>query len=275
MPVPAGFASLSLEGKVAVVTGAASGIGRETVGLLAARGAAVVIADRDDDGGHAAARELHRAGAQALAVGVDVTDEVAVASLVARVAAEFGGIDILHNNAALLTEHARDQLIEDLDPQDFARILGVNLIGYMTCTKHALPSMIARGGGVVINTASLAGRQSSLSRPMYGASKSGVIGLTRSIATQYGKRGVRCISISPGMVVTERSASRIPAHTLEAVRRHGALDRAATPADVAELVAFLASDAASFLTGLDIALDGGMSAHLATFADELAARGSS
>jgi NAD(P)-dependent dehydrogenase (short-subunit alcohol dehydrogenase family) len=265
------YAALALDGKVAIVTGAASGIGLATANLLAARGAAVVFADVDLEGAARAAASVETA-AGTLAVEVDVTNEAAVVALAQAVTKRFGGIDILHNNAALMTAHALDIEVTSLDPADFARVLKVNLIGYMLCAKHAIPSMIDRGGGVIVNTASLAGVQASLTRPMYGASKSAVIGLTRSIATQYGKQGVRCNSISPGMVVTERSAGRIPAHTLDGVRRHALLDRSATPDDVAELVAFLASDAAGFLTGLNIALDGGMSAHLPTFADELAAR---
>jgi NAD(P)-dependent dehydrogenase (short-subunit alcohol dehydrogenase family) len=263
------YSLLDLSGKAAIVTGAASGIGRVTADLLSARGASVAYADLDLAAATAAAAA---SGPENLGVEVDVTDEPAVRAMIAKVIARFGGVDILHNNAALMTAHDRDVMIVDLDPSDFARVVNVNLIGYMICAKHAIPSMLARGGGVVINTASLAGVQASLTRPMYGASKSAVIGLTRSIATQYGKQGIRSMSISPGMIVTDRTRGRIPTHTIEAVQRHGLLTRSGTPQDIAELVAFLVSDAASFLTGLDIPIDGGMSAHLPTFADELASR---
>lgn len=266
------FAPLSLSGKVAIVTGAASGIGRATALLMAGRGAAVAFADIDVEGAEAAAAAARSAGGQGTAVRVDVTDEAAVQRMAEEVSAALGGIDILHNNAALLTEHQADVHITDLKPADFARILEVNLIGYMTCAKHCLPRMIARGGGVIVNTASLAGVQSSLSRPMYGASKAGVIGLTRTIATQYGKQGVRCVAVSPGMIPTEQSASRIPQRTVDGVKRHSLLSRVGNTNDVAQLVAFLASDAASYLTGINVIVDGGMSAHLATYADELDAR---
>jgi len=266
------FSSLSLKGKAAVVTGSASGIGRATATLLARRGASVVIADLDAEGAETVAATLRSEGLSSMAVEVDVTHEPSVEAMVARVCEEFGGVDILHNNAALMSSHDRDDLIVDLNPEDFLRVLAVNLVGYMTCAKHVLPSLVSRGGGVIVNTASLAGSSSSLSRPMYGASKSGVIGLTRGIATQYGKSGVRCLSVSPGLILTELSSARIPRHTLDGARRHVLLDRLGQPSDVAQLVAFLVSDAGSFLTGIDIALDGGMSAHLATFADELEAR---
>lgn len=268
-----GYDSLAMDGRVAVVTGSASGIGRATAELLAKRGAAVVIADRDADGARKVARDLVGGGYSAIVVEVDVTEGQAVAAMASTVLDAFGRIDVLHNNAALMTAHDRDQRITELEAEDFARVLDVNLIGYTLCAKHVIPAMVAAGGGVIINTASLAGVLASLSRPMYAASKAAVVSLTRSIATQYGKQGIRALAVSPGMIVTERSVGRLPAHTLAGVRRHALLDRTGTPQDVAELVCFLASDAASFLTGLNIPLDGGLSAHLPTFADELDARG--
>lgn len=266
------FAPLRLTGRVAIVTGAASGIGRASALLMASRGAAVAFADVNIGGAEAAAATARATGGHGIAVHVDVTDDAATKRMVRDVSAELGGLDILHNNAALLTEHRLDTTITDLDPADFARVLKVNLIGYMLCAKHCLPAMIQGGGGVVVNTASLIGVQSSLSRPMYGASKAAIIGLTRTIATQYGRQGVRSVSVSPGLIVTDASLTRVAERTVEVIRRHSLLGRDGDPDDVAQLVAFLASDAASYLTGINVVVDGGMSAHLATFADELDAR---
>jgi NAD(P)-dependent dehydrogenase (short-subunit alcohol dehydrogenase family) len=264
----------SLEGKVAIVTGSASGIGRESVRLLGRRGAAVVVADINADGGKQVAEELREEGARAIAIATDVADEAQVRRLVEGAVAEFGGLDILHNNAALVDSsvNARDDAITELDPDLFARVLRVNVIGYMLGAKYAIPQMIERGGGVIVNTASLAGVLSETTRPMYGTSKAAIIGLTRNIATQYGHHRIRAVAVAPGLVMTPAIAQTVTDEMLSAFMRHTMLPRPGEPSDIAELVAFLASDAGSYITGVTIPIDGGMGAHLPNYADDMAAR---
>ena len=154
----------------------------------------------------------------------------------------------------------------------FADVLRVNVIGYMVGAKHAVPHMVRRGGGVVINTTSNAGLQAELIRPMYGTSKAAIIGLTRNIATQYGKQGVRSVAVSPGVILTPSVKANVSEEAVARLARHSLTPRVGTPEDVAELVAFLASDEAGFITGITIPVDGGLAAHFPTFAEELDAR---
>ena len=264
----------NLNGKVIIVTGSASGIGLTTAQVLAARGASVVLADINAQAAETAARDLRAEGRRAVAIATDVGDEGQIENMVSGAVAEFGGIDGLHNNSALLSPEvmAKDVDIVDIDAQLFARILKVNLIGYALTAKHVIPHMIKRGGGAIINTGSVTGSLAEHVRPMYGASKAAVIGITRNIATQYGKRGIRSVSVSPGVIQTPALKAAIPKEEIARLVRHGLSARAGEPEDIATLVAFLMSDEGSFITGIDIPVDGGLTAHWPTYAEELDAR---
>ncbi|WP_445398659.1 SDR family NAD(P)-dependent oxidoreductase [Streptomyces sp. LE64] len=256
--------------KVAVVTGGGSGIGRATATVLAERGASVVVADVDGAAAADVAVALTARGLSALPVVVDVGEEEQVRAMIATTVAAFGGLDVLHNNAALLSPDVlgRDQRITDIDPELFARVLRVNVLGYMLAAKHAIPHMIVRGGGVVINTGSAAGLLAEFVRPMYGTSKAAILGLTRSIAAQYGKQGVRAVGIAPGPVLTPALVDNLTPEERRALTRHILTPRAGVPEDVAYLVAFLVSDEAGYITGTTISVDGGFTSHLATYGDE-------
>jgi NAD(P)-dependent dehydrogenase (short-subunit alcohol dehydrogenase family) len=180
-----------LERKVAVITGAASGIGAATARKMAAEGAAIVLADIDLTGAEAVAGEINTPGATAVAVEADVADESAVRGMIETAVTTFGGIDVLHNNAAAVGSDVfrRDAAIAELDVEVWNCTMGVNLRGVMFGCKFAIPRMLERGGGVIINTSSVAGLLGELMRPAYGASKAAVIGFTRNVATQYGKQG--------------------------------------------------------------------------------------
>jgi NAD(P)-dependent dehydrogenase (short-subunit alcohol dehydrogenase family) len=169
----------TLNGKVAIVTGSGSGIGQATAEVLAERGASVVVAGINAEASEAVAAGIRERGQHAVAVATDVSDEAQIQHLVVTAVSTFGGVDILHNNAALLSADviARDTQITDIDAALFERVLRVNVIGYTLAAKHVIPQMISRGGAVVINTSSAAGVLGELSRPMYGTSpKAAIIG---------------------------------------------------------------------------------------------------
>jgi len=266
--------SFTLQDKVAIVTGSGSGIGRATATVLAERGASVVIADINPAAAKTVADELQERGLSALAVTVDVSDEGQIVSMVEAAVSEFGGLDLLHNNAALLGPEviSRDLAIVDLDAELFAQVLRVNVTGYLLSAKHAIPHMLERGGGVIINTSSAAGVLAELIRPMYGTSKAAIIGLTRNIATQYGRQGIRSVAIAPGIILTPAVAATVPAKMQSALLRHSLVPRPGQPEDIAYTVAFLMSDEAAFITGITIPVDGGLTVHFPSYAEELDAQ---
>src|SRR5439155_8360684 len=187
-----------LESKVAIVTGAGSGIGEATARLMAREGASVVVADINGTEAERVAGEL----GNAVAAEVDVSDEPSVVRMVETAVESFGGLDVLHNNAADSSTNAVDTDIVTLDMAVFDRLVAVNLKGQFMGCKHAIPHMLARGGGSIVNTASVDGFVGRGVRAAYGASKAGVVLLTKSVASQYGTRGIRCNAVAPGLTLT-------------------------------------------------------------------------
>lgn len=250
-------------GRVALVTGAGSGVGRASVLRFAAEGAAVVAADIRGDAAEqtaAAAREL---GAQALAVTVDVADEEQVAAMVAAAGEAFGRLDVLHNNAAALGTDVfgRDGDLVALDVEVWDRTMAVNARGVMLGCKHAVPLMRAGGGGAVVSTASLSGFVGDDGRAAYGASKAAVVALTRYVATMYGADGIRCNAVAPALILTPLALERMSATDLAQKACERVLPEAARPEDIAAVVAFLASDDAGCITGQTLVADAGTLAH--------------
>lgn len=259
-----------LQDKVAIITGAASGIGAATARILAREGAAVVVADINGPGAEAVAQEIVSGGGRAVATTADVAEQDQVAAMVDTAVREFGGLDILHSNASLLDPQVlgRDMEITDLDPDVWDRLMRVNLRGYMLGAKYAIPEMLSRGGGVIVHTGSVTGLQSEYRRSAYSTSKAAIIGFTRAVATQYGKDGIRCVAVAPGLVLTDGLKTNMPAPVREMSLSHHLTARLGEPEDIGELVSFLASDRAAFITGCTIPIDGGLSAHVAAYADE-------
>jgi len=270
MELPPPFLS-SLREKAVIVTGAASGIGLGSAKVLAANGASVLLADINLQGAEAAAAALRGHGLRAEAIGVDMAREDAIAAMVEGAIAKFGKIDALHNNVALLAREVvgRDVRITELDADIYRQCLDVNMVGAALAAKHVIPHIVAAGGGAIINTASIAGVRGEIVRAVYGSSKAGLIGLSRSIAAQYGKEGIRAVTISPGLIMTPSIAKAITQGQVDRLMRHALVTRAGKPEDVGNLAAFLIADEGSYLTGIDIVLDGGFLAHWPTFAEEL------
>lgn len=244
-----------LENKVAIVTGGGGGIGSVTAKRLVAEGAKVVVADIHLPSAEAAADALSGNG---LAVQFDAQDAVSIEALVEKTVAHFGRLDILHNNTAVTdpTIQNHDTNAVDIPLDIWQKTLDVNLTGYMLCCKYAIPHMINGGGGSIINTASGSGQLGDVVRIAYGTSKAGVINLSRYIATQHGRQGIRCNAIAPGLIITpavDRTAPEIKA----IMQKYVLTKRLGVPEDIAALVAFLASDESGYITGGCIDISGG------------------
>ena len=247
-----------LDSKVALVTGGAAGIGRACALRFAAEGAAVVVSDIDGEGAAEVAELICSSGGRAVSVVADVSQEAAVAAMVATAVRQFGRLDILHNNAALVRagDTDADGAVADMDIEVWDRTMAVNLRGPMLGCKHAIPIMIADGGGAIINTSSGASITANARLSAYAASKSGLNTLTRYVAKQYGKSGIRCNAVVPGVIVKPKFSEEF----LQASLRQAQTPYLGEPDDVAACVAFLASEEARFITGQLIAIDGGFSA---------------
>lgn len=248
-----------LTGKVAVITGGAGGIGAASARAFAAAGARVAVIDRDGARVERIASELRSAGAIATGHAADLSDAAAVRAVFADLLAAHGRIDVAFNNAGI--EQPRVAL-HAMDDDVFERVIRVNLMSVFFCMKAELLAMLEGGSGSIVNMSSIAGIRGAGAIPGYSASKHGVVGLTRSAALEYADRGIRVNAVCPGSVRTElfeRSVEGAPELEAEYMRLHPA-GRIALPEEVAETVRWLASPAASFITGQAIPVDGGRSA---------------
>ncbi len=254
-----------VEGKVALVTGSASGIGRVTVETLAREGARVVLVDLDLEGARAVADGIVAAGGEALAVRADVSVEAEIRAAIAAAMDRFGALHVLHNNAAITSpEHQRrDGNLLDLDVEIWDTTMAVDLRGAMLGCKHAVPRMIESGGGSIINTTSNSALAGDLSLNAYSAAKAGLNALSLSVATAFGKDGIRCNAVSPAHIASPSLARVVPPEVQALLLAECLTPRLGTPQDVANLVLFLASDESTFITGQILRVDGGALSHLA------------
>jgi NAD(P)-dependent dehydrogenase (short-subunit alcohol dehydrogenase family) len=244
-----------LEGKVAVITGAGSGMGRAAAQVFAREGAKVVAADISGGQNDTAAA----LGDAVVPVQVDVTDEAAVEAMLAAAVETFGRVDAVLNVAGI---GAHSPLAETT-VEDYERVMDVNLKGVMLGTKHALLTMVPTGGGTILNWSSTGGMNGSrLPTAVYSAAKAGVISFTKAAAIEYGTRGIRANAICPGFIETEMSGGKGAAKRFPALVQGSALRRGGQPEEVAELASFLASDRAAFITGAVIPIDGGSTCSL-------------
>lgn len=250
----------SVAGKVVLVTGAGSGIGRATALACAREGAQVVVADRVVEAGQETVAMVQQAGGEARFVEVDVTQTASVEAMIAAAVAAYGRIDCAHNNAGIEGVFATTA---DYPEEDWDRVMAVNLKGVWLCMRAEIPQMLQQGGGAIVNTASLAGLVGAKRMPAYVASKHGVAGLTKTAALEYAKSGIRVNAVCPGVIhtsmVDRMFLNRRP--ELEGrLAKAEPVGRLGKPEEVAEAVVWLCSDAASFVTGHTMTVDGGMSA---------------
>jgi 3-oxoacyl-[acyl-carrier protein] reductase len=254
-PVPAlsRTSIVRLNDKVAIVTGAAQGIGLATAIRFATEGARVVVADLSAARVEAAVASLRAAGGRALGCLVDVTDRVTIDAMVAEVRAEWGRIDVLINNAGI----TKDARLAKMSAAQFDSVIAVNLKGVFECTQAVAESMVAQGSGSIVNASSVVGLYGNFGQTNYAATKAGVIGLTKTWARELGPKGVRVNAVCPGFVKTA-ILETIPDEVMQKMVAKVPLGRLGTPEEIAAVYTFLASDDASYLNGAVIEVSGGI-----------------
>jgi 2-keto-3-deoxy-L-fuconate dehydrogenase len=252
-----------LDGKVALVTGAGSGIGEQIARLFARQGAAVVIGDVDEAGGTRVAEAIAQAGMRARYRHLDVSDAASAEAAVRACVEGFGGLHVLVNNAGI--GYVGDAL--ETDEREYEKLMAVNVRGVFLCSKAALAHMVEHGGGVIINMASVAGQVGVSRRFAYGASKGAVIAMTKSMAVDFVKRGIRVNCICPGTIHTpfvdgylDRFHSHNREETLAGLHARQPMGRMGRPEEIAYAALYLAADEASFATGAEMVVDGGLTA---------------
>ena len=247
----------SLVGKVAMVTGAARGIGAATARHLCHLGAQVAVTDRDGDSARAVAAVLGAEGHKAVGLDCDVSDDASVVEAVARTERHFGGIDLLDHNAAW-TDFGTDLDAEQVDLDTWGKVLDTNATGGLRLIRGVLPLMRARGGGAIVLISSGSASIGEHRRVAYGVSKAAVEQLARHVAARYGRDGIRCNAVAPGFILTETATRGVPEAGRARLAEQNPLGRLGTPADIAHAVGFLLSERASFVNGQVLRVDGGL-----------------
>lgn len=244
-----------MEGKVALATGSASGIGRATALALAEQGVRVALADIDRDGGHETLRMIQEMGGEAVFVPADVTQAVEVEAMVGEVVRTFGGLDYAFNNAGIV---GKPSLTVECTEENWDQVIAVNLKGVFLCMRYEIPVMLRQGHGAIVNMASIAGLVGIRRNIAYVASKHGVVGLTRAAALEYANAGIRVNAVCPGFVGTPI----LKLDTMPEMERHylaaEPVGRLGLPEEIAAAVVWLCSDGTSFVTGHTLSVDGGL-----------------
>jgi 3-oxoacyl-[acyl-carrier protein] reductase len=244
---------VELTGKVALVTGAAQGIGKAIALLLARNGADIVVSDVNLEKAEETSKEVHALGRSAMAIKVDVSRLDDVEKMVETLLERFGKIDILVNNAGI----ARDKLILRMTEEDWDAVLGVNLKGTFNCTKAAIRPMSKQRSGKIVNIASVVGEMGNTGQANYSASKAGVIGFTKTMAREFAQRGINVNAVAPGYIQTPMTDA-LPEKAKEELKRLIPMERLGQPEDVAQAVLFLVSEASSYITGHILKVNGGI-----------------
>ena len=249
--------NISFENKVVLITGAGSGLGLAAAKAFAEAGASVTLADRNEESVRSAAGELTAKGHKALAIRCDVADDAQVEAMVHETVATFGRLDAAYNNAGVQNVLAETA---DTTREDYDRVMGINLRGEWSCMKFELQQMRKQGSGAIVNCSSLGGLIGGAERGIYHAAKHGVLGFTKSAALEYAARGIRVNAICPGLIQTAMSDQMVAegqGDALKAMEKSIPMGRVGRPEEIADAVLWLCSDAASYVTGQSISVDGG------------------
>lgn len=244
---------MKFDGKVAVVTGGARGIGAEIARALASRGASVVVADVNEELLVQMEEELTASGSEALGVKTDVSALTDTDNLITKTVEKFGRVDILVNNAGI----TRDNLLMRMSEQEWDQVIAINLKGTFNCIKSVTRQMMKQRSGRIINISSVVGLMGNAGQVNYAASKAGVVGITKSVAREFSSRNITCNAIAPGFIQTEMTRA-LSEKVVETLKSQIPLSRLGTVQDVANAVCFLASDEAGYITGQVLNVDGGM-----------------
>jgi 3-oxoacyl-[acyl-carrier protein] reductase len=244
---------MRLKNKVAIITGGGSGIGKESSIMFAKEGASVVVADIDEKGGKETVEEIHALGLEAFYVKLNVSNREESRQMVLDTIDKYGRIDVLVNNAGI----TQDALVAKMTEEQWDRVIDVNLKGVFNCTQAIVDVMIEQGSGSIINTSSIVGLFGNIGQTNYAVTKSGVIGMTKSLGKELGKKGIRVNAVAPGFVATPMT-EKVPDKILELMKGKTPLGRLGMPKDIANAYTFLASDESSFINGTVLSVDGGL-----------------
>ncbi|WP_043806763.1 SDR family oxidoreductase [Rhodococcus triatomae] len=246
-----------LTGRVVLVAGAATGLGADSAHRLAREGARIVVGDIDGDGAKRTADTITASGGDAIAVQFDIADDDSVRSLVSTAVTSYGGLDAVHVNAGDMVSVRRDTDVVDIDLDVWDRTVAVNLRGHMLVTRHCVPELVARGGGAIVYTSSIASFTGEPQRPAYSATKAGINALARHVASRWGRDGIRANAVTPGLILTDEIRNGLPAERLDAMLARTRSTRLGHPGDVSGMVAYLMSDEGAWINGQVVNIDGG------------------
>lgn len=244
---------MRIKDKVVLITGSASGIGKETALLFAREGGKLVVADVNDKAGEETAEEIRKNGGDAFFAHLDVSNREQVKQVVKDTISKYGRIDVLINNAGII----QDALVVKMTEEQWDRVININLKGPFNCIQGVVEQMITQGSGVIINISSVVALYGNVGQTNYAATKSGLIGITKTLGKELGRKGIRVNAVAPGFIITPMTAS-VPEKILDLMKEKTPLKRLGKPEDVANTLLFLSSDEASFINGAVISVDGGL-----------------
>lgn len=244
---------MRVKDKVVIITGGGSGIGKETGLLFAKEGAKVVVADVNEKAGLETVDTIKNAGGEAIFAKLDVSNREQIKQVVKDTIAKYGRIDVLINNAGII----QDALVIKMTEDQWDKVININLKGPFNCIQAVAEQMIAQGSGVILNISSIVALYGNVGQTNYAATKAGLVGMTKTLAKELGKKGIRVNAIAPGFIYTPMTAT-VPEKILDMMKEKTPLKRLGTPEDIANTLLFLSSDEASFINGAVISVDGGL-----------------